>query len=148
MKSIRVVTVSGAVSFQPAKVSLNAPFATSAGTLVVGTYLAPGAYLSAISRKDREYLRQGRVVTIDGELYQEPPNGDLRPYHRPQQAETHCRGCHEEYEECEYEEYDEANDDDILYIKGRPYTMDTYGNYVPVRMPGAPRRKSKKKHYR
>ena len=112
------------------------------------TCAATYAATKAISRKDREYLRQGRVVTIDGELYQELPNGDLRPYRRPQQAETHCRGCHEEYEECEYEEYDEANDDDILYIKGRPYTMDSYGNYVPMRMPSAPQRKSNKKHYR
>ena len=112
------------------------------------TCAATYAATKVISRKDREYLRQGRVVTIDGELYQELPNGDLRPYHRPQQAETHCRGCYDDYEECEYEEYDDVQGDDILYIKGRPYTMDTYGNYVPVRMPGAPRRKSKKKHYR
>ena len=94
------------------------------------TCAATYAATKAISRKDREYLRQGRVVTIDGELYQELPNGDLRPYHRPQQAETHCRGCYDDYGECEYEEYDDVQGDDILYIKGRPYTMDTYGNYV------------------
>ena len=112
------------------------------------TCAATYAVTKAITRKEREGQEQGRVVTIDGELYQELPNGDLRPYRRPQQAEPHCRGCYDNYEECEYEEYDEANEDDILYIKGRPYTMDSYGNYVPVRMPSASRRKSNKKHYR
>ena len=106
------------------------------------TCAATYAATKAISRKDREYLRQGRVVTIDGELYQELPNGDLRPYHRPQQTEAHYRKCYDEYEECEYEEYDEASNDDLIYIKGRPYVMDAYGNYVPVRMPSAPRRRS------
>ena len=81
------------------------------------TCAATYAVTKAVSRKDREYLRQGRVVTIDGELYQELPNGDLRPYHRPQQAEPHCRGCYDDYEECEYEEYDDVQGDDILYIK-------------------------------
>ena len=112
------------------------------------TCAATYAATKAISRKDREYLRQGRVVTIDGELYQELPNGDLRPYHVPRHIETHCRECYDEYEECEYEECGESSNDDLIYIKGRPYTMDAYGNYVPVRMPSAPRRKSNKKNYR
>ena len=112
------------------------------------TCAATYAATKAISRKDREYLRQGRVVTIDGELYQELPNGDLRPYHAPQQAEKHRRGCNEEYEECECEECDESPDDDVIYIKGRPYAMDDCGNYVPVRMPSDTRRKPSKKHYR
>ena len=107
------------------------------------TCAASYAVTKAITRREREGQEQGRVITIDGELYQELPNGDLRPYHAPRHTETHYR---ERYDE--YEEYDEASNDDLIYIKGRPYTMDAYGNYVPVRMPSAPRRKSNKKHYR
>lgn len=107
------------------------------------TYAVSYAATKAITRREREDQEQGRVITIDGEHYQELPNGDLRPYHVPRHTETHRRGCHDEYEE-----YDEASNDDLIYIKGRPYTMDAYGNYVPVRMPSAPRRKSNKKHYR
>ena len=107
------------------------------------TCAASYAVTKAITRREREGQEQGRVITIDGELYQELPNGDLRPYHAPRHTETHYR---ERYDE--YEEYDEASNDDLIYIKGRPYTMDAYGNYVPVTMPSAPRRKSNKKHYR
>ena len=112
------------------------------------TCAASYAVTKAITRKEREGQEQGRVVTIDGELYQELPNGDLRPYHVPRHTETHRRGCYDEYEECECEEYDEASNDDLIYIKGRPYTMDAYGNYVPVRIPSAPRRKPSKKDLR
>ena len=110
------------------------------------TYAASYAVTKAITRREREGQEQGRVITIDGELYQELPNGDLRPCHVPRHTETHYRERYDEYEECE--EYDEASNDDLIYIKGRPYTMDAYGNYVPMRMPSAPRRKSNKKHYR
>ena len=100
------------------------------------------AATKAISRKDREYLSQGRVVTIDGELYWEEPNGKIRPYFESRRAETSYR---EEYDTIDYAE---SFDNDIIYIKGRPYVMDDRGSYVPVRMPSAPRRKPNKKHYR
>ena len=100
------------------------------------------ATTKAISRKDREYLSQGRVVTIDGELYWEEPNGEIRPYFESRRAETSYR---EEYDTIDYAE---SFDNDIIYIKGRPYVMDDSGSYVPVRMPSAPRRKPNKKHYR
>lgn len=100
------------------------------------------AATKVISRKDREYLRQGRVVTIDGELYWEEPNGEIRPYFESRRAETSYR---EEYDTFVY---DELPSDDVIYIKGRPYAMDDCGNYVPVRMPSDTRRKPSKKHYR
>ena len=117
------------------------------------TCAASYAVTKAITRREKEGQEQGRVITIDGELYQELPNGDLRPYHAPRHTETHYRERYDEYKECEYkeceyEECEDASNDDILYIKGRPYTMETYGNYVPVRMPSATRRKPSKKHYR
>ena len=106
------------------------------------TCAASYAVTKAITRKDREYLRQGRVVTIEGELYWEDPNGEIRPYFESRRAETSYR---EEYDTIVC---DESPDDDILYIKGRPYVMDDCGSYVPVRMPSAPRRKPSKKYYR
>ena len=112
------------------------------------TYAASYAVTKAVTRRGRGHDDEGRIITIDGELYRELPNGELRPYFENRQVELYNRENYVEYEECRYEEYDEANDDDILYIKGRPYTMDSYGNYVPVRMPSAPRRKSNKRHYR
>lgn len=49
------------------------------------------AVARAVSRKDREYLNEGRVVTIDGELYRELPNGELRPYFADRASQTGLR---------------------------------------------------------
>ena len=117
-------------------------FRNKAIAYTLGATAVTYAATKVISRKDREYLRQGRVVTIGGELYWEEPNGEIRPYFESRRAETLYR---EEYDTIVY---DESPDDDIIYIKGRPYVMDDSGSYVPVRMPSAPRRKPNKKHYR
>ena len=96
----------------------------------------------AVTRRGRGHDDEGRIITIDGELYREPPNGELRPFfNRAQQVEAY-----EEYECEDCEAYDDT--DDLIYIKGLPYVMDDRGNYVPVRMPSTPRRRSNKKHYR
>lgn len=98
------------------------------------------AVARAVSRKDREYLNEDRVVTIDGELYRELPNGELRPYFADRASQTDA------YEECNYECYEDFTDpDDIIYIKGRPYVMDDRGNYVPVRMPSVPKRRGRRR---
>lgn len=98
------------------------------------------AVARAVSRKDREYLNEGRVVTIDGELYRELPNGELRPYFADRTSQTDA------YKECDYECYEDPTDaDDIIYIKGRPYVMDDRGNYVPVRMPSVPKRRGSRR---
>lgn len=98
------------------------------------------AVARAVSRKDREYLNEDRVVTIDGELYREFPNGELRPYFADRALQTDA------YEECNYECCEEFTDaDDIIYIKGRPYVMDDRGNYVPVRMPNVPKRRGRRR---
>lgn len=101
------------------------------------TYVAT----KAITKKEREYLKQGRVVTIDGELYWKEPNGELRPYFENRRTDLVCNDRDEKYE-C-----NDAFEDDVIYIKGKPFVMDAYGNYVPVRIPSTPKRKHDKKHY-
>ena len=101
------------------------------------TYVAT----KAITRKEREYLKQGRVVTIDGELYRKEPNGELRPYFENRRTDPVCNDRDEKYV-C-----NDAFEDDVIYIKGKPFVMDDYGNYVPVRIPSTPKRKHDKKHY-
>lgn len=106
------------------------------------TCAATYAVTKAVTRRGRGHDDEGRIITIDGELYRELPNGELRPFfNRAQQVEAY-----EEYECEDYEAYDDT--DDLIYIKGRPYAMDDCGNYVPVRMPSDTRRKPSKKHYK
>ena len=95
---------------------------------VAATGVATYAVTRVATRKQRKaneaYLAEPKTTMVDGELYKKMPDGTLVPYFEREEQEV--------YEVCEA--YDTYNtEDDIVYIKGRPFREDRYGNFVPVK---------------
>lgn len=110
---------------------------------VVGTGVATYAVTRRTTKKWREeneaYLAEPEITTVDGELYRKLPNGYLEPYFpRKEQARNSNRNSPKKRTKPAQRRAlpQMASDADITYINGRPFRIDEYGNYTPIKMIG------------
>ena len=109
---------------------------------VVGTGVATYAVTRCATKKWRKeseaYLAEPRITTVDGELYRKLPNGYLQPYF-PRKEQTRNSNRNSPKKRIKFTQrhtLPQTSNAEVIYIKGRPFRIDEYGNYTPIRMIG------------
>ena len=109
---------------------------------VVGTGVATYAVTRRATKKWREeneaYLAEPEITTVDGELYRKLPNGYLQPYfpHKEQARNSNRNSPKKRIKPAQHHALPQTSNAEVIYIKGRPFRIDEYGNYTPIRMIG------------
>ena len=110
---------------------------------VAATTVATYATTRVATRKQRKeneaYLAEPKTVMVEGELYKKMPDGTLQPYfsRKGQSRNSNRNSPKKRAKSTQCRALPQMNSNvDVIYIKGRPFRIDEYGNYTPIRMIG------------
>lgn len=110
---------------------------------VAATGVATYAVTRVATRKWRKeseaYLAEPKTTMVDGELYKKMPDGTLVPYFaREGQSRNNNRNSPKRKAKSNRRHAlpQMTSNVDVIYIKGRPFRIDEYGNYTPIRLIG------------
>ena len=110
---------------------------------VAATGVATYAVTRAATRKQRKaneaYLAEPKTTMVDGELYKKMPDGTLVPYFAQKcQSRNSNRNSPKKRAKSNRRHAlpQMTSNVDVIYIKGRPFRIDEYGNYTPIRLIG------------
>lgn len=110
---------------------------------VAATGVATYAVTRVATRKWRKeseaYLAEPKTTMVDGELYKKMPDGTLVPYFaREGQSRNSNRNSPKRKAKSNRRHAlpQMISNVDVIYIKGRPFRIDEYGNYTPIRLIG------------
>ena len=110
---------------------------------VAATGVATYAVTRAATRKQRKaneaYLAEPKTTMVDGELYKKMPDGTLVPYfaQKSQSRNSNRNSPKKRAKANQHRALPQMTSNvDVVYIKGRPFRIDEYGNYTPIRLIG------------
>ena len=110
---------------------------------VAATTVATYATTRVATRKQRKeneaYLAEPKTTMVDGELYKKMPDGTLVPYfaQKGQSRNSNRNSPKKRAKATQCRALPQMNSNiDVIYIKGRPFRIDEYGNYTPIRLIG------------
>ena len=110
---------------------------------VAATGVATYAVTRVATRKWRKeseaYLAEPKTTMVDGELYKKMPDGTLVPYFAQKgQSRNSNRNSPKRKAKSNRRHAlpQMISNVDVIYIKGRPFRIDEYGNYTPIRLIG------------
>ena len=110
---------------------------------VAATSVATYAVTRVATRKSRKeneaYLAEPKTTMVDGELYKKMPDGTLVPYFAQKgQSRNSNRNSPKKRAKANRRHAlpQMTSNVDVVYIKGRPFRIDEYGNYTPIRLIG------------
>ena len=110
---------------------------------VAATGVATYAVTRAATRKQRKaneaYLAEPKTTMVDGELYKKMPDGTLMPYfaQKSQSRNSNRNSPKRKAKSNRLHALPQMTSNvDVIYIKGRPFRIDEYGNYTPIRLIG------------
>ena len=110
---------------------------------VAATTVATYAVTRAATRKQRKaneaYLAEPKTTMVDVELYKKMPDGTLVPYFaQKKQSRNSNRNSPKRKAKSNRRHAlpQMTSSVDVIYIKGRPFRIDEYGNYTPLRLIG------------
>lgn len=105
----------------------------------VATYAATRVATRKWRKESEAYRAEPKTTMIDGELYKKMPDGTLVPY-SPQNGQS--RNGNRNSPKIRAKQFQcralpqKTYNVDVIYIKGRPFRIDEYGNYTPLKMIG------------
>ena len=110
---------------------------------VAATTVATYATTRVATRKQRKeneaYLAEPKTTMVDGELYKKMPDGTLVPYFaQKRQSRNSNRNSPKRKAKSNWRHAlpQMTSSVDVIYIKGRPFRIDEYGNYTSIRLIG------------